>query len=58
MRSLDIVAERVEFLSEPINHTVEIARMLIDAPAVLREADPPAQVSDADVPAPRRVIGG
>ncbi len=50
-RSFEIVAERVEFLSEPAARTAEIARAFIDAPAVVAEADAPAPVSEADPPA-------
>ncbi len=32
--------------------TAEIARTLIDAPAVLWDADPPSAFSEADPPAP------
>ncbi len=49
---MEVVAERVEFLSEPVTRAVEIARVLIDVPVVEAEADPPAQVSEADPPAP------
>ncbi len=37
-----IVAEGVEFLSDSITRAVEVARTLIDAPAVVPEAHPPS----------------
>ena len=51
-RMLEVVAERIEFLSEPAGHTGEIARTFIDPPAMLPEADPPAQVDERDPPSP------
>lgn len=52
LRSLEVVAERVEFLSEPAGHIREIARTFIDPPAMLPEADAPAQWPESDPPAP------
>jgi single-stranded DNA-binding protein len=51
-RSLEVVAERIEFLSEPANHAREIARAFIDPPAVLPAADAPAHVDESDPPSP------
>jgi hypothetical protein len=46
-----MVAERREFLSEPAGHAVEIARAFIDPPAMLPDADAPAQADERDPPA-------
>ena len=51
-KTLEVVAERIEFLSEPAGLTGEIARAFIDPPAMLPEADPPAQVDERDPPSP------
>ena len=52
VRSLEVVAERIEFLSQPAGHAQEIARPLIDPPAMLPEADTPAQFDERDPPGP------
>jgi single-strand DNA-binding protein len=46
VRSLEVVAERVEFLSVPAAHVREIARAFIDPPAMLPDADAPAQIAE------------
>jgi hypothetical protein len=51
-RTLEVVAERVEFLSEPAGHAAAITHALIDPPAMLPDADPPAQVDESDPPSP------
>ena len=51
-RRLEVVAERIEFLSERAGLAGEIARAFIDPPAMLPEADPPAQVDERDPPSP------
>ena len=51
-KRLEVVAERIEFLSEPAGRSGEIARAFIDPPAMLPEADPPAQVDERDPPSP------
>jgi len=50
LRSLELVADRVEFLSEAVAHARETA--FIDPPAVVADADPPAQVPESDPPSP------
>ncbi len=49
---LEVVVERIEFLSEPVAHAREVARTLIDPPAMVPDADPPAQYDEADPPSP------
>jgi single-stranded DNA-binding protein len=51
-RTLEVVAERVEFLSEPAGRTGEFARAFIDPPAMLPETDPPAHVDESDPSSP------
>jgi len=51
VRSLEVVAERVEFLSEPADHVRETARAFIDPLAMLPEVDAPATLDERDPPA-------
>ncbi len=51
-RALEVVAERVEFLSQPADHPRDIARTLIDPPAMVPDADPPAHFDERDPPSP------
>ncbi len=52
VRLLEVVCERIEFLSAPVAERAESARAFIDSPAYIPEHDPPAQFSEADPPAP------
>ncbi len=47
---MEIVCERMIFLSAPAGRAVEIAQVFIDAPASVPDADPPAQYDGADPP--------
>jgi single-strand DNA-binding protein len=49
---MEVVAERVKFLSQPVDHARAITRALIDPPAILPDADPPARVDESDPPSP------
>ncbi len=51
-RALEVVAERIEFLSQPAGLAKKSARTLIDPPATVPDADPPAQIDERDPPSP------
>jgi single stranded DNA-binding protein len=57
VRSLEVVCERIKFLSAPAGHVRQIARTFIDPPAMLPHADTPATVDESDPPSPDEQAG-